>query len=466
MATIRFHSKVLQTPNVPIDTMVAAMNRVYNPHGISVQEVTRTNLQLPNQSAYLDIDVGSCVGGAWSAEQSGLFSDGTCNWSGWVWQGAPPGGIVGAPATVSRNPAVCNVYARGTDNALWQKAYTAGQGWGGWSRHGDGGQIISAPAVGSMNKDHEHVFGRGLDDNVWQKFWQAGKGWSGWFNLGRPPVGFIGGPAIISRNGTVCNIYVRGGDNALWQKAWYDNKWHDWSRHNDGGVITSTPTLGSMGPDHEHVFARGLDGNVWQKYWTKAGGWKGWFNLGAPPGMIDGPATVSRNGSVCNLYARGGDNGLWARSYWNNHWGNWDKFHDDGVLSERPAPGSMNGDHEHVFVRGTDGAVYQRWWLGSTRKTDLVAFFVRSTVPSYNGCAAYPANFPGIVAASYCSQWTLAHELGHTLGLPHLATTCPKDGGPTPTQLMTGCGTSLITVDPPSLGNGEVTTVKNSPLIK
>ncbi|MFZ1411855.1 MAG: hypothetical protein WAS07_10385 [Micropruina sp.] len=93
--------------------------------------------------------------------------------------------------------------------------------------------------------------------------------WSGWFNLGAPTGGFNAGPATISRNKDVCNIYVRGTDNALWQRAWYDNSWHPWTRHNDGGVLHSEPALGSMGPDHEHVFVRGTDGNVWQKYWTR-----------------------------------------------------------------------------------------------------------------------------------------------------------------------------------------------------
>ncbi|MEO8015831.1 MAG: hypothetical protein ABI642_16955, partial [Polaromonas sp.] len=44
-------------------------------------------------------------------------------WSGWVALGAPAVGFTGAPAVVSRNGTVCNIYARGADNALWQKAW-------------------------------------------------------------------------------------------------------------------------------------------------------------------------------------------------------------------------------------------------------------------------------------------------------------------------------------------------------
>jgi hypothetical protein len=90
----------------------------------------------------------------------------------------------------------------------------------------------------------------------------------GWVALGAPQGGFVGAPPVISRNNTVCNIYVRGSDNALWQRAWFNNAWHDWARHNDGGVSGSEPAAGSMGPDHEHVFVRGTDNQVWQTWWN------------------------------------------------------------------------------------------------------------------------------------------------------------------------------------------------------
>jgi hypothetical protein len=118
-----------------------------------------------------------------------------------------------------------------------------------------------------MGPDHEHVFVRGTDGNVYQKYWTAAGGWSGWFDIGAPAGGFAAGPATISRNKDVCNVYVRGNDNALWQRPYYNNQWYPWARHNDGGVLSSEPALGSMGPDHEHVFVRGTDGNVYQKYW-------------------------------------------------------------------------------------------------------------------------------------------------------------------------------------------------------
>jgi hypothetical protein len=184
-------------------------------------------------------------------------------WSAWVSQGAPAGGFVGRPATISRNSGVYNIYVRGADNALWQRGWD-GQ-WHDWGRHGDGAVLASEPALGSMGPDHEQVFIRGTDNQVYSKWWTARSGWSSWVSLGAPPGGFVGAPTTISRNSSVCNLYVRGADNLLWQRAFYNGEWHPWWCHDDGHQIISEPVPGSMGPNHEHIFARGTDNNIWQK---------------------------------------------------------------------------------------------------------------------------------------------------------------------------------------------------------
>jgi hypothetical protein len=86
----------------------------------------------------------------------------------------------------------------------------------------------------------------------------------------------------------------------------------------------------------------------------------------------------------------------------------------------------------------------------SAGANDVVAYFVRSTQPPYNGCAAFPAGRPGAVIASGASVWTLAHEIGHVLGLPHV-----NDNN----RLMTGNGTDLITNPPPDLIASESGTM-------
>ena len=86
---------------------------------------------------------------------------------------------------------------------------------------------------------------------------------------------------------------------------------------------------------------------------------------------------------------------------------------------------------------------------------EIVVYFVRSTVPAYNGCAASPTGRPGAVVAQGATQWTLAHEVGHVLGLSHV-----NDNN----RLMTGNGTGNITNPPPDLVSSEVNTMKGSAL--
>ena len=87
--------------------------------------------------------------------------------------------------------------------------------------------------------------------------------------------------------------------------------------------------------------------------------------------------------------------------------------------------------------------------------SDVVVYFVRSTVPAFNGCAAFPAGRPGAVVAQIATVWTMAHEVGHVLGLNHV-----NDNN----RLMTGNGTSNITNPPPDLITSEVNTMRASAL--
>jgi hypothetical protein len=86
---------------------------------------------------------------------------------------------------------------------------------------------------------------------------------------------------------------------------------------------------------------------------------------------------------------------------------------------------------------------------------DVVVYFVRSTMPPYNGCAAHPSGKPGAVVVQAATQWTFAHEVGHVLGLFHVSDN---------NRLMTGKGTSNITNPPPDLAASEIATMVASAL--
>ena len=101
---------------------------------------------------------------------------------------------------------------------------------------------------------------------------------------------------------------------------------------------------------------------------------------------------------------------------------------------------------------------------------EIAVYFVRSVLQNntqaLNGCASFPANQPSCVVGHTASGWTLAHEVGHVLGLAHISgenTNCPPANPrccstPDFTRLMTGCGTGNIT-GTPTVSQGEINTM-------
>jgi hypothetical protein len=91
---------------------------------------------------------------------------------------------------------------------------------------------------------------------------------------------------------------------------------------------------------------------------------------------------------------------------------------------------------------------------GDAEPDDLVIYFVRTLVPTQAGCAAHPPDKPGaIVSASFANEWTLAHQIGHVLGLDHV------DGV---NRLMTRRSTGTIEAAVPEIVESEVATMMDS----
>jgi hypothetical protein len=86
-------------------------------------------------------------------------------------------------------------------------------------------------------------------------------------------------------------------------------------------------------------------------------------------------------------------------------------------------------------------------------RSDIIVYYVRSTNMGVRGCAAHPADRPGSVVTDSETQYTMAHEIGHVLGLAHVNDT---------TNLMHGGGTANITQHPPNLSNNQVNTILTS----
>ena len=87
---------------------------------------------------------------------------------------------------------------------------------------------------------------------------------------------------------------------------------------------------------------------------------------------------------------------------------------------------------------------------------DIVVAVVEHLVPAALGCYTHPVEQPGVVlSAELAGPWTLAHELGHVLGL---------DDDADPASLMFAASNPAADEPPPTLSDADAATIKTSPL--
>lgn len=83
---------------------------------------------------------------------------------------------------------------------------------------------------------------------------------------------------------------------------------------------------------------------------------------------------------------------------------------------------------------------------------EVCLYWVRTTVPDLAGCAAHPDGLPSFVVTRAASPWTLAHELGHVLGLIHV----------NDSDNLMFTPTADITNPPPDLTQNQVVIMRSS----
>lgn len=142
------------------------------------------------------------------------------------------------------------------------------------------------------------------------------------------------------------------------------------------GVLASSPAAAAARGDPAlTVVVRGTDNSIYLTRSSAGLGYGPWQNLGAPPGgAIGDPAVFSWAPGRLDIFVRGVDNRLWQlfrpiqtsfiptepfQSDWFKPVG------DDGVLASGPAVSSRGPGRLDLFVRGTDGQVYERFYDGT-----------------------------------------------------------------------------------------------------
>jgi acylphosphatase/uncharacterized phage protein gp47/JayE len=272
--------------------------------------------------------------------------------SGWSsWQSL--GGKVDRLAVGRNADARLEVFARGTNNALWHIAQVSpGGSWGGWESLG--GQI-DLLAVGSNQDGRMAVFASSPQDKSLSHIAQVSPGgsWNGWDSLG----GQIDLLAVTSNQDGRIEVFARGMDRALWHiyQTAPNGNWSSWSSL--GGIIDLLAVITNKDGRIE-VFARGTDRALWHIRQTAPNnGWSGWTSLG---GIIDLLAVNRNQDGRIEVFARGTDRALWHiwQTAPNNGWSSWSSL---GGVIELLSVGRNQDGRLEPLVRGTDEALWHIW---------------------------------------------------------------------------------------------------------
>jgi hypothetical protein len=207
---------------------------------------------------------------------------------------------------------------------------------------------LLTPALGQPAAGVLEAYLRGPDGAVTLQVQQDGRAWSTQRDLG----GRIASkPAVISRSATRTDLFARGTDGQLWQRYRAGAGWSPWIPL--GGGLASAPAVTSSAPGRLDVFVRGTDGQLYTR-WHAGAGWSPWARLHG--GLASAPSATSTAPGRLDVVVRGTDGQAYRRTAVAGSWGPWTRL--GGVLSSEPGVAADRGGTLHVLVRGTDGLMY------------------------------------------------------------------------------------------------------------
>jgi hypothetical protein len=246
-----------------------------------------------------------------------------------------------------------------------QRALLPPFAWTGWESLG--GETTAAPAISSKGSGSLNLFATGTNRAVWHNWFDLRVGhWSGY----EPVPGFSAtatAPASASWGSGRADVFVRGTDNALWHTFYEEPSWAgNWESL--GGVLTSAPAVCSRGQGRLDVFVRGIDNQLWQLFYVKGIGWQGWLPVGGTLTGAPAAACWTRTGERAgeqrvDVFVPGTDQALWHRFYTAQRgWSGWETL--GGVLAKGTSPSvsSLRAGSLDIFVVGTDNALYHKWY--------------------------------------------------------------------------------------------------------
>lgn len=225
--------------------------------------------------------------------------------------------------------------------------------------------VIDRPlGVASHPSGEQDVFWRDSGGSLREAWW-ANNRWNGpiFVNGGMGPLGSAP-TAIVRPDNDHQNVYWKGKDNNIWQ-AYYDGTWNGPFPINVGGNVASQPAATAWGSEVD-IFYKGANGDL-MEIWQPAAStpWHGPVDLGMGP-LGSAPTAMAHPNGEQDVFWRGMDGQLWEAYYfpWENVWHG--PLHlAMGQIGTAPTAVYVPGkDEQDVFWMGMDSNIWQSVWSG------------------------------------------------------------------------------------------------------
>jgi hypothetical protein len=264
----------------------------------------------------------------------------------------------GGPVVDDPDSGNLELYAVGTDGALFERAFSRTHGWSGWVDLG--GSVAGTPSAiyDPVTKNLE-VYVRGAGGPLYEKAWNAKDGWSNWYDLGSA---ISGSPeAIYDPLSGNLEVYAVTTGGAVVERAFSKGSWTGWS--NLGGSVTASPSvLFDPVTQHLEVYVRGAGGPLYEKAWK--GSWTNWYDLGSAISGSPDAIYDSLSGNL-EVYAVTTGGAVVERAFSKSSWSGWANL-GGSVTASPSALYDPVRNHTEIYVRGTDGPVYDKAWNSAT----------------------------------------------------------------------------------------------------
>jgi hypothetical protein len=248
-----------------------------------------------------------------------------------------------------------DLFYRGSNGALWQRAWTPS---GGWKEPLQiGGALTSKPMGFIAPNGTMNIFYRGANDAIWQAYREANGHWSTYEVTPGAPLSSGKPYAYMEPNGTM-NVFYCSTSNVISQLYFTGSSWTDPGMAvGEAAPCGGDPSAYMKASGEQNVFYRTTSGNVGQVWWNSAG----WHNSPIEVGG-DVTGTVSaylESSGVQHVVYRTTSNTM-GQVWWNSE--GWHNSPLGGQVFSNPDGFVTPNGIQHVYYVNNYGTIGEWYW--------------------------------------------------------------------------------------------------------